>query len=115
MVLMLVRAIFRTAGGALSGGCLGLTPDAPAEAAQRRLSVRHRCSGARHLLSGGPGDAGRWPASPLAVVLSSMLVGIPLGPIAGYSGGWLCETIMRVTDDGFLARPRSFWRWRWPS
>jgi peptide/nickel transport system permease protein len=34
----------------------------------------------------------------LAVVTSAMLIGVPLGLIAGYRGGWLSETIMRVTD-----------------
>ena len=27
-----------------------------------------------------------------------MLIGVPLGLVAGYRGGWLSETIMRVTD-----------------
>src|SRR5438045_7044107 len=34
----------------------------------------------------------------LAVVAASMLIGVPLGLIAGYRGGWLSETIIRVTD-----------------
>jgi peptide/nickel transport system permease protein len=34
----------------------------------------------------------------LAVVTAAMLIGVPLGLIAGYRGGWLSETIMRVTD-----------------
>ena len=34
----------------------------------------------------------------LAVVVASMLIGVPLGLIAGYRLGWLSETIMRVTD-----------------
>ena len=32
------------------------------------------------------------------VVGISMLIGVPLGLIAGYSQGWLSEAIMRVTD-----------------
>ena len=32
------------------------------------------------------------------VVGVPMLIGVPLGLIAGYRGGWLSETIMRVTD-----------------
>jgi peptide/nickel transport system permease protein len=27
-----------------------------------------------------------------------MLIGVPLGLLAGYRGGWLSETIMRITD-----------------
>jgi peptide/nickel transport system permease protein len=41
---------------------------------------------------------------PLGVVLMAVLIGAPLGAIAGYKGGWIDETIMRVTDL-FLAFP----------
>src|SRR4026209_331162 len=41
----------------------------------------------------------------LMVVGISMLIGVPLGLIAGYSQGWLSEAIMRVTDI-FLAVPQ---------
>src|SRR3954462_14457885 len=34
----------------------------------------------------------------LTVVGVAMLIGIPLGLLAGYRGGWLSETIMRITD-----------------
>ena len=34
----------------------------------------------------------------------AMLIGVPLGMIAGYFGGWVQETIMRVTDV-FLSVP----------
>jgi peptide/nickel transport system permease protein len=34
----------------------------------------------------------------LTVVGVAMLVGVPLGLVAGYRGGWVSETIMRVTD-----------------
>ena len=39
-----------------------------------------------------------------AVVILSLAVGIPLGIIAGYYGGWVDEVIMRVTDI-FLSFP----------
>jgi peptide/nickel transport system permease protein len=32
------------------------------------------------------------------VVLAAVIIGVPLGALAGYAGGWLDETIMRVTD-----------------
>ncbi len=41
---------------------------------------------------------------PLGVVLAAVLIGAPLGAIAGYKGGWVDEVIMRVTDL-FLAFP----------
>jgi len=41
----------------------------------------------------------------LMVVGISMLIGVPLGLLAGYYQGWLPETIMRVTDV-FLAVPQ---------
>lgn len=41
---------------------------------------------------------------PFLVVLTAVLIGAPLGAIAGYKGGWLDEVIMRVTDL-FLAFP----------
>ena len=41
----------------------------------------------------------------LMVVTASILIGVPLGLIAGYFGGWLSEGIMRVTDI-FLAVPQ---------
>ena len=41
----------------------------------------------------------------LMVVGISMVIGVPLGLIAGYSQGWLSEAIMRVTDV-FLAVPQ---------
>jgi peptide/nickel transport system permease protein len=41
----------------------------------------------------------------LMVVGISMLIGVPLGLIAGYYQGWLSEAIMRVTDM-FLAVPQ---------
>ncbi len=41
---------------------------------------------------------------PIMVVMFAVLIGAPLGAIAGYKGGWLDETIMRVTDL-FLAFP----------
>jgi peptide/nickel transport system permease protein len=41
----------------------------------------------------------------LMVVGISMLIGVPLGLVAGYSQGWLSEAIMRVTDI-FLAVPQ---------
>src|SRR5437899_846235 len=34
----------------------------------------------------------------LTVVSVAMLIGVPLGLIAGFRSGWLSETIMRVTD-----------------
>ena len=41
---------------------------------------------------------------PIGVVLLAILIGAPLGAIAGYKGGWLDELIMRITDL-FLAFP----------
>ena len=41
---------------------------------------------------------------PIGVVLFSVLIGAPLGALAGYKGGWLDEVIMRITDL-FLAFP----------
>lgn len=41
---------------------------------------------------------------PIGVVLFAVLIGAPLGALAGYKGGWLDEAIMRVTDL-FLAFP----------
>ncbi len=41
---------------------------------------------------------------PIVVVLLAVLIGAPLGAIAGYKGGWVDETIMRITDL-FLAFP----------
>ena len=41
----------------------------------------------------------------ITVVGGAMLIGVPLGLLAGYLGGWLSEVIMRVTDV-FLAVPQ---------
>jgi len=41
---------------------------------------------------------------PIGVVLFAVLIGAPLGALAGYKGGWLDELIMRITDL-FLAFP----------
>jgi peptide/nickel transport system permease protein len=41
---------------------------------------------------------------PMGVVFFAILIGAPLGAIAGYKGGWLDEVIMRITDI-FLAFP----------
>jgi peptide/nickel transport system permease protein len=41
---------------------------------------------------------------PIGVVLFAVLIGAPLGALAGYSGGWVDEAIMRITDL-FLAFP----------
>lgn len=41
---------------------------------------------------------------PIGVVLFAVLLGAPLGALAGYKGGWVDEVIMRVTDL-FLAFP----------
>ncbi len=41
---------------------------------------------------------------PIGVVLFAVLIGAPLGAIAGYKGGWVDEAIMRFTDL-FLAFP----------
>jgi peptide/nickel transport system permease protein len=41
---------------------------------------------------------------PIGVVLFAILIGAPLGAIAGYKGGWVDEVIMRITDM-FLAFP----------
>jgi peptide/nickel transport system permease protein len=41
----------------------------------------------------------------LLVVAAALVVGVPLGLLAGYADGWLSETIMRVTDV-FLAIPQ---------
>jgi peptide/nickel transport system permease protein len=38
------------------------------------------------------------------VVIVAVLIGVPLGAVAGYFGGWIDEVIMRVTDI-FLAFP----------
>jgi len=43
-------------------------------------------------------------------VLFSAILGIILGGAAGYFGGVLDETIMRVVD-AFLAFPSIFWLW----
>ncbi len=40
----------------------------------------------------------------LTVVIAALLIGTPIGIIAGYSGGWVDETLMRITDI-FLAFP----------
>jgi peptide/nickel transport system permease protein len=39
------------------------------------------------------------------VVAGAMLIGVPLGLVAGYRGGWISDGIMRVTDV-FLAVPQ---------
>lgn len=41
---------------------------------------------------------------PIGVVLFAVMLGAPLGAIAGYKGGWIDEIIMRITDL-FLAFP----------
>jgi len=41
---------------------------------------------------------------PIGVVAIAVLLGAPLGAIAGYKGGWVDEVIMRITDL-FLAFP----------
>jgi len=41
---------------------------------------------------------------PMGVVAFAILIGVPLGAIAGYKGGWIDEIIMRITDL-FLAFP----------
>lgn len=41
---------------------------------------------------------------PIGVVLFAVLLGAPLGALAGFKGGWLDEVIMRITDL-FLAFP----------
>ncbi|MEW6403175.1 MAG: ABC transporter permease [Chloroflexota bacterium] len=41
---------------------------------------------------------------PMGVVLFAVLIGAPLGALAGYKGGWVDEVIMRMTDL-FLAFP----------
>jgi peptide/nickel transport system permease protein len=41
---------------------------------------------------------------PFGVVLFAILIGTPLGAIAGYKGGWVDNVIMRITDL-FLAFP----------
>ncbi len=41
---------------------------------------------------------------PIGVVVFAVLIGAPLGAIAGYKGGWIDEAIMRITDL-FLAFP----------
>jgi len=41
---------------------------------------------------------------PMMVVLFAVVIGAPLGAIAGYKGGWVDEVIMRITDL-FLAFP----------
>ena len=41
---------------------------------------------------------------PIGVVLFAVLLGAPLGALAGYKGGWIDEVIMRITDL-FLAFP----------
>jgi len=41
---------------------------------------------------------------PIGVVLFSVMIGAPLGALAGYKGGWVDEVIMRITDL-FLAFP----------
>jgi peptide/nickel transport system permease protein len=45
----------------------------------------------------------------LVVVIVGPL-GLAVGTVAGYAGGWLDAALMRVTDV-FLAFPRSCWRW----
>jgi peptide/nickel transport system permease protein len=37
-------------------------------------------------------------AVPLLVVAGAILIGVPLGLVAGYRSGWVSEAIMRVTD-----------------
>lgn len=41
---------------------------------------------------------------PIGVVFFALLIGTPLGALAGYKGGWVDEVIMRITDL-FLAFP----------
>jgi peptide/nickel transport system permease protein len=41
---------------------------------------------------------------PIFVVMFAVILGAPLGALAGYKGGWLDEVIMRITDL-FLAFP----------
>lgn len=43
---------------------------------------------------------GAWPALSIStlVVLAAMAIGIPLGAIAGYRGGWADQLLMRITE-----------------
>ena len=95
----------RPVARAAPGGRRRLASAAAAEAALRRVSVRHRQSRAR------PAVAGRFSAraarSKSRSSSSSIAagIGVPLGLVAGYRSGWLSEAIMRVTDV-FLALPQ---------
>jgi len=46
------------------------------------------------------------------VVLVATAIGIPMGALAGYYGGWLDDLLMRITDV-FLAFPRCSWQSPW--
>lgn len=87
----------------------------PLDSFQSHMSLRLQPPSSVHLF--GTDDLGRDILSrvilgargtlsvAMLVVAAAMVIGVPLGLLAGYYGGWLAEVIMRVTDI-FLAVPQ---------
>ena len=91
-----------------------LAPYPSQGAGEANVPERLEAPSTRHIF--GTDDLGRDEASrlvygtrialmiPAIVMLGVVAIGVPLGAIAGYFGGWLDESIMRVVDV-FLAFP----------
>ena len=64
--------------------------------AQRRALVRHRPAGPRRPQPGHRSARGPRSSSRSWSVALPMLIGVPLGAVAGYRGGWIDDVIMRI-------------------
>ena len=103
--LLVVAAIFAPLLATYPGDVADFHPANRLQRARRRELAGHRPHGQRQSTAASCSAPASPSPSPSSPSVAPSLIGVPIGLVAGYYGGWPSDLLMRVSDI-FLAVPQ---------